>query len=93
VHALKPESLERAQEMARKISTEDGMGKGVKSFHQALDMAKMRCQIFPDKPAVWRVRRTQIMLSALAAYALYDRKVLTWDDLKLYECPWALGLS
>jgi hypothetical protein len=83
VHALKPDSLERAREMARKISTEDGMGNGVQSFHRALDMEKMRCQIFPDKPAVWRVRRTQIRLSALAAYMLYDRKVLTWDDLKL----------
>jgi hypothetical protein len=82
-YALKPDSVERAQEMARKISTEDGLAKGVRSFHRTLDMDKMRCQIFPEKPAAWRVRRTQIRLSALAAYTLYDRKVLTWDDLKL----------
>jgi hypothetical protein len=91
-HALKPDSLERAKEMARKIAAEDGMAKGVQSFHRALDTEKMRCQIFPDKPAVWRVRRTQIRLSALAAYTLYDRKVLTWDDLKLYVWSW-YGLS
>jgi hypothetical protein len=83
VHALKPDSIERAQEMARKIGAEDGLDRGTQSFHRALDVDKMRCQIFPDKPAVWRVRRTQIRLSALAAYTLYDRKVLTWDDLKL----------
>ncbi len=86
VHALKPASLERAQEMARKIATEDGLTKGAQSFHSALDVDGMRCQIFPDKPAVWRVRRTQIRLSALAAYTLYDREVLTWDDLELYVC-------
>jgi hypothetical protein len=84
VHALKPDSMARAQEMARKIAAEDGMARGAQSFHRALDLDQMRCQIFPDKPAVWRVRRTQIRLSALAAYTLYDRKVLTWDDLKLY---------
>jgi hypothetical protein len=83
VQALKPDLLEQAQEMARKIGTEDGLRKGAQCFHQMLDMEKMRCQIFPNRPAVWRVRRTQIRLSALAAYTLYDKKVLTWDDLKL----------
>jgi hypothetical protein len=85
-HALEPDSLMRAQEMARKIAAEDGMARGAQSFHAALDVDGMRCQIFPDKPAVWRVRRTQIRLSALAAYALYDREVLTLEDLELYVC-------
>jgi hypothetical protein len=83
LHALKPESLERARQMAQKISKENGAQKGGQCFHQMMDLEKMRCSIFPTRPAVWRVRRTQIRLSALAAYTLYDKKVLSWDDLKL----------
>jgi UDP:flavonoid glycosyltransferase YjiC (YdhE family) len=82
--ALKPSSLERAAELSERISQEKGSDKGAQYFHQMLDVDKMRCSILPEKAAVWRVKRTQIRLSALAAYVLAEKEVISFADLKLY---------
>jgi hypothetical protein len=84
-YALKPDSQARAKELANKISHENGNETGADYFHKMLPLERMRCSIYPDKPAVWRVKRTQLLLSAKAAYVLYEHKVLEWDDLKLYR--------
>jgi hypothetical protein len=84
-YALKPDSQTRAKELATKISHENGNETGADYFHKMLPLQRMRCSIYPDKPAVWRVKRTQLLLSAKAAYVLYEHKVLEWDDLKLYR--------
>jgi UDP:flavonoid glycosyltransferase YjiC (YdhE family) len=81
--ALKPTSLERAEELSQKISQERGSDTGAQCFHQMLNVDKMRCSILPERAAVWRVKRTQIRLSALAAYVLAEREVLSFADLKL----------
>jgi UDP:flavonoid glycosyltransferase YjiC (YdhE family) len=81
--ALKPSSLERAEELSQKISKEQGCDKGAQYFHQMLNMDKMRCSILPERAAVWRVKRTQIRLSALAAYVLAEKEVISFADLKL----------
>jgi hypothetical protein len=82
-YALKPSSLDRAKELASKISREDGNQKGAMKFHQMLPMDHMRCSLIPTKVAVWRVKRTQIRLSAVAAYALASQDIMSYDDLKL----------
>lgn len=81
--ALKPESLERAKELAEKISEEKGTDAGAQSFHQMLNVDKLRCSLLPDRAAVWRVKRTQIRLCALAAYTLAEKDIVSFDDLKL----------
>jgi len=83
-YALKPSSLDRAKELAIRISKEDGNQKGAQSFHQMLPIDDLRCSLLPSKPAVWRVKRTKIRLSAVAAYALASQEVISYDDLKLY---------
>jgi hypothetical protein len=83
LEALKPSSLDRAQELSRKISTENGSEKGAQYFHQMLQVDNLRCSILPSKVAVWRVKRTQIRLSALAAYSLAEKDLISYDDLKL----------
>ncbi|KAF1988668.1 glycosyltransferase family 1 protein [Aulographum hederae CBS 113979] len=96
LEALKPASLERAAELSAKISHEKGGEEGAQYFHQMLDVDKMRCVLLPDRPAVWRVKRTQVRLSACAAFLLSDAKVLSFEDLKMYrpreyevdEGPW-----
>jgi UDP:flavonoid glycosyltransferase YjiC (YdhE family) len=85
MEALKPESLERAGEMARTIAQEKGCDVGAQSFHQMLDLDKMRCSVLPEQAAVWRIRKTQIRLSALAAYVLAEKEVISFSDLKLYR--------
>lgn len=83
LEALKPESLERASELASKISEEKGSDVGAQCFHQMLNIDKMRCSLLPDRAAVWRVKRTQVRLSALAAYILAEKNIVSFDDLKL----------
>jgi hypothetical protein len=82
-HALLPATLERAQSMAQQISHEDGNQTGAQDFHRMLDYDNLRCAIIPSRPAAWRVKRTQIKLSALAAYTLAAQDVISYDDLKL----------
>lgn len=85
LEALKPESLERAGDMAKTISKEKGCDVGAQTFHQMLEMDKMRCSVLPEQAAVWRIRKTQIRLSALAAYVLAEKEVISFSDLKLYR--------
>lgn len=81
--ALKPSSLERAQDLANKISEEKGSEKGAQYFHQMLKVDDLRCTLSPSHNAVWRVKRTQVRLSALAATVLAFEKELDFTNLKL----------
>ncbi|KAI8933606.1 hypothetical protein NX059_009334 [Plenodomus lindquistii] len=83
--ALKPESLERAQELCEKIKQENGTQKGAQSFHQMLNYDEMRCAVIPSQPAVWRLKRTQTKLSAKAATILAQQGEVEFSELKLYR--------
>jgi UDP:flavonoid glycosyltransferase YjiC (YdhE family) len=82
---LKPESLERAKELANKIATEQGRDVGAQSFHQYLEVDRLRCTLAPFRAAVWRVRRTKVQLSAFAACTLANANLLDFRNLKLYR--------
>ncbi|KZF22019.1 glycosyltransferase family 1 protein [Xylona heveae TC161] len=94
--ALQPSALERAKELGELIRSEKGCDVGARSFHRMLDLDKMRCMIAPSRVAVWRIRRTQIRLSAFAAAVLGNEGLLDFAELKLYrpqeydpeEGPW-----
>ncbi|KAK8162402.1 hypothetical protein IWX90DRAFT_435371 [Phyllosticta citrichinensis] len=83
--ALKPSSKDRAEELATKISRERGCDVGASRFHQHLDIESLRCSILPNRVAVWRLRKTQVRLSALAAVVLANEGIITFADLKLYR--------
>ena len=83
--ALKPDSLARAKELSQKIAQEKGTEAGAESFHRQLHMADLRCSLCPERVAVWRVRRTDIRLSAFAATVLGTEGLLDFTDLKLYR--------
>jgi hypothetical protein len=84
--ALRPETLQRARELGEKIREEKGTEVGGRSFHQFLEVDKLRCSLAPSRVAVWRVRRTQVRLSALAASVLVKEGVIKYQDLK--PCVW-----
>ncbi|KUI57120.1 Sterol 3-beta-glucosyltransferase UGT80B1 [Cytospora mali] len=94
--ALQPQTQARAKELGEKIRQEKGTDLGAKSFHDFLDYDKLRCSIAPSRTAVWRVRRTRVKLSALAAAVLVQERLIEYTDLKLYraqeydteEQPW-----
>ncbi|KAK4464145.1 sterol 3-beta-glucosyltransferase [Cladorrhinum samala] len=94
--ALKPETQARARELGEKIREEKGADEGGKCFHQFLDMDKLRCSFLSGRVAIWRLKRTQVRLSALAAAVLVKEGLLKYSDLKPYrsvehnteEQPW-----
>jgi UDP:flavonoid glycosyltransferase YjiC (YdhE family) len=81
--ALKPSTQKKAQEIATKMQEESGVRDGVRSFHRHLNLNPLRCSICPDRPAVWRVKRTQIRLSAFAAAVLVETGRLKPEDVVL----------
>lgn len=81
--ALKPGCLEKAKLLSERIGKERGAEVGAQSFHKQLDLDKMRCQLSPHRAAVWRIRRTDVRLSAFAAAVLSQKKLLDFKDLKL----------
>ncbi|KAK5941179.1 hypothetical protein PMZ80_006456 [Knufia obscura] len=93
---LKPESLECAKELASKIAAERGSDMGAQLFHQHLEADRLRCTLAPSRPATWRIKRTQVRLSAFAACTLANAKFLDFHELKLFrpqeynvdEGPW-----
>ncbi|KAK4229015.1 sterol 3-beta-glucosyltransferase [Podospora fimiseda] len=93
---LRPDTQARARELGQKIREEQGADVGGKAFHQFLEIDKMRCSLSPIRVAVWRIKRTQVRLSALAAAVLVKEGWLKYSDLKLYravehhteEQPW-----
>lgn len=82
---VQPDTLERAKELGQKIASEKGSDEGGQMFHKHLDIDSLRCSLAPHRNAVWRVRRTQIKLSPLAAAVLVDREIIQYSDLKPYR--------
>jgi hypothetical protein len=82
---LKPESLDRAKELASKIAAERGSDAGAQSFHQYLEADRLRCTLAPCRTAAWRIKRTQFRLSPFAACTLANANLLDFHDLKLFR--------
>ncbi|KAI5461862.1 hypothetical protein BGZ63DRAFT_356157 [Mariannaea sp. PMI_226] len=93
---LQPECLEHAKDLASKIAKERGSDMGAQSFHQYLDVDRLRCNLAPSRPAAWRIKGTETRLSAFAACTLANANLLNFNDLKLFrpqeyytdEGPW-----
>ncbi|EPS38046.1 hypothetical protein H072_8187 [Dactylellina haptotyla CBS 200.50] len=81
--ALSPEAQTAAGLIADKIKQEAGTVTGSDSFHGSLDKQRLRCLVDPRRAAVWRVKRTEVRLSAVAAAFLQSQGLLYYSDLKL----------
>lgn len=81
---LKPDTAEKAQKLGENIRAEDGARSAVDNFHQQLDTQRLQCALCPDRPAVWRIKSTRILLSAFAATVLVVDKKLNPKDVKLW---------
>lgn len=81
--ALKPEVLQKAQKLGASISSERGADAGAQNFHDKLNVDSLRCTVAPTRAAVWRVKRTNIRLSAFAAAVLGNEGLIDSERLKL----------
>ncbi|KAI1101553.1 glycosyltransferase family 1 protein [Jackrogersella minutella] len=84
---LTDEALEAAQKIARYVRLEgDGAKNAVRAFHHNLTLSgdhSMRCSILDDRVAVWRVKQTNLKLSALAADIAVSHGLISWRRLRL----------
>lgn len=80
---LKEETVQQARVYGEKIREEKGTDVGSQCFHNHLDFDALRCSIAPSHTAVWRVRRSKVRLSPLAAATLVGEGFLDYSDLKL----------
>ena len=85
VEALQLAVQGQAATLASRIEQEKGTENGARFFHSQLNVDSLRCSLAPNRVAVWRVRRTEVRLSALAAMVLSNEGLLNFDDLKLYR--------
>ena len=81
--ALKPEVLANASLLGHRIGEERGSDNGVRCFHDRLPLGIMGCSMSPHRTAVWKISKTDIKLSALAATVLKEAKLLDLRRIKL----------
>ena len=81
--ALEPETQQRAEELGASIASEKGTDVGAKSFHDPLDVDALRCSLAPSQVAIWRVKKTDVKLSGLAAATLGKEGLLDFNQLRL----------
>ncbi|KAL6877032.1 glycosyltransferase family 1 protein [Trichoderma novae-zelandiae] len=82
---LQQETQDQAQALGRKIREENGAEAGSRSFHNHLDAESLRCSVAPSRAAAWRLKKTKVRLSPLAAAVLVNRRLIQYTDLKLYR--------
>ncbi|GAB7343373.1 hypothetical protein MBLNU457_1412t2 [Dothideomycetes sp. NU457] len=84
---LTQEAKDNTARIADSIAHEgDGAENAVKSFERSLPLAghyNMRCSMLEDRAAVWRLKHSNLRLSALAADILVEEKKIKWKDLRL----------
>ncbi|CUA71983.1 Sterol 3-beta-glucosyltransferase UGT80B1 [Rhizoctonia solani] len=83
--ALSPVALNAAREVGRMIMREDGAGKGVESFHRHLPLLNMKCDLAPNRVAVWHSVKYKLRLSAFAAQVLAEVGHIKLKKLKLHR--------
>jgi hypothetical protein len=81
--ALSPTIRRLAQELGRKIEGEQGAETSALNFHQTVNVDILRCSLDPSRKAVWKIRRSNVKVSAFSATVLIDAGLLRFKDLNL----------
>jgi UDP:flavonoid glycosyltransferase YjiC (YdhE family) len=82
---LLPTTRQAAADFKARIDAEDGATTGTDLFHQELPRSKMTCDLFPERPAVWALKRNEreMKLSAVAVAVLVQEGLVRPDDLNM----------
>ncbi|CRK36045.1 hypothetical protein BN1708_006903 [Verticillium longisporum] len=81
--ALQPEVQVAAEVMAEHIQEEDGAGDTARDFQHRLNVDELRCDIFPERVAIWRHKKTNAHLSNFAVGCLINENLIQSHDIKL----------
>ncbi|KAL1619597.1 hypothetical protein SLS54_006534 [Diplodia seriata] len=79
-----PQASTAAREISEKMKTESGVQTAVDSFHKNLPLEKMACDLFPDRPAVWKYTKgkQRMKLSKLAAETVVSTLAIDRKHMK-----------
>lgn len=83
--AISPAAKTAAQTMAEQIRSEDGVQQGVESFYRHLPLLNMRCDLDPQRVAVWWSTDLCLKISAFAAQVLVDARKLDLGTLDVHR--------
>jgi UDP:flavonoid glycosyltransferase YjiC (YdhE family) len=83
--ALSPDTVAKAKILSAEMNSERGADSGADYFHNSLPV-NMRCSVFPGHVAVWRLKKTNALLSAKAMAVLRSKGLIDMKDFKLYVC-------
>ncbi|KAM0268248.1 hypothetical protein ACHAQH_010016 [Verticillium albo-atrum] len=83
IFALQPEVQVAAHAMAEHIEEEDGAGDTARDFQHRLNVDTMRCDVFPEKVAIWQHKKTNSHLSSFAVCSLVNAGMIQPHDIKL----------
>lgn len=83
VFAVRPEVQAAAKELASHIAQEDGAREAAEDMNSRLGLDDMRCDICPDRLAVWEHKKTGAHLSTFALLCLIDSDVFGVDQVRL----------
>lgn len=80
--ALKPDVQVAVKEMAQQIAEEDGAGDTAKDVDQRLDTDEMRCDLCPERLAIWQHKESGIHMSGFAAACLINAGLMHPHHIK-----------
>ncbi|KAF4332436.1 udp transferase [Fusarium beomiforme] len=83
--ALKPAVSKAAQRMAHAITQENGARNTAMDFLDRLGIEDLRCDLCPDRLAIWQHKSTGIHLSGFAMSCLVDKGLIHPNDNKLLQ--------
>ncbi|KAJ3469694.1 hypothetical protein MRS44_003759 [Fusarium solani] len=83
--ALKPAVGKAAQRMAHTITQENGASNAATDFLDRLGIDDLRCDLCPDRLAIWRHKSTGVRLSGFAMSCLVDKGLIQPNDNKLLQ--------
>lgn len=83
--ALRPEVQQAAGELARQMAEEDGASSAERGIQSLLDAEGLRCDICPNRLAIWKHKKTDAHLSNLAAYYLINQGIIKMSHIQLLK--------
>ncbi|KAI1758595.1 glycosyltransferase family 28 domain-containing protein [Hypoxylon sp. FL1150] len=82
VFSLRPEVQAAAKGIARQIAEEDGARSAAQDIQERIESDGLRCDICPDRLAVWKHSKTGAHLSSLATFYLVNKGLIKVKHLR-----------
>lgn len=82
--ALEAVIIRKAAEIGATVQTENGCDNGAAVLHRFMNLDASRCHLIRDRIAVWKIKHSEVQISALAAAALVESGCLRYSQLRMY---------